>query len=353
MSDAVEESGQDKVQGRNSLLPKWGWSGLIGLPILVLAWFLNEWEQAWWNNTLTNVGVTSLFIIPAAIIGHSFSNWKQSVNDRTTAAETKAEAATTEASAATKESQGAKADVEILSNALSASEGRLSSLDSIREQFLAEQVAEADNEQEIYAELAKRGDRSSLLHVLRHGTDTGLISERGLRSPIWETGLHYRFYLEKETLLVIIENDAGHELAEFAWDEHIDEITFYKKLLKAVQKLGAYQGVMTFDPTQNMESIAESLEYASRFRSQKMLMGTENVRDIIEFVEGWYITEEGMFPKGREHYLIEAHRLWSLDWEEHIMGKRWDVGNIVAAIAVARALHASKNPAKATAGATK
>ncbi|MGC0238310.1 hypothetical protein [Arthrobacter sp. SD76] len=330
------------------ILPRWGWTGLIGIPILAGAWLLNEAGQGWWNNTLTNVGVTSLFIIPAAFIGHSFSDWKKSVNKRTEAAETKAQEAVTEAQTASRESRAAKADVEILNNAFAVNDVKLSNIETIRDELMSEQVAEADKEHRFYADLAERGDRLSLLRVLRHGQETGLISDLGLRSPIWETGLHYRFELVDDGFMVNIEDAGGKHLDGYYWDEGEDAVSFYKQLLKAVQKLGAYQGVMTFDPTRNIVAISESLEYASRLRHQKLRMGAENVHDIIEYVDGWYITEDGMFPKGREHYLIEAHRLWSLDWEEHIIGKRWDndESNIVSAISVARALHADKKPAQ-------
>lgn len=330
--------------------PKWGWFGLIGVPILGLAWAIDTWQQPWWSNTLTNVGVTSLFIIPAAFIGHSFSKWKENVDERTAAAESKAVTATADADAAKKESRGARTDVRILTDAISASE---SNLNTLREQLIADQVAESEAEHSIYAALGQRGDRASIIEVLNVGRESGLLSRTGVRAPVWETNLHLRFVFsdeDGEELSVNFEHEDGTVEASHVWAPEVDPLTFYKELWRSVQKLGEYLGAGHFDPTESLERLSEALEYASRYRAHKLRMGSQNVRDIIEFVDGWYITDHGMFAKNHEYYQIAASRLWEMDWESHISGKSWgDDDNIVIAISVARAIHAAKRPPVKTA----
>lgn len=350
MTEALAEDGssQDGSQGRWwRWLPKWGWLGLVGLPIIGLAWCLDQWGQAWWNNTLTNVGVTTLFIIPAALIGHSFTDWKNSVNRRTAAAEREASTATSKANTAAQESQGAKVDVEILTDAIAANG---SSLAGIREELIADQVAESEKEHSIYSAVARQGDRASLIAALKAGRETGLISQKGVRAPVWETDLHLRFLPsseDSEILTVNLEWDDGSVASSHIWTPELDPVTFYKQLTLSVKKLGQYVGTGLFDPLESVERLAEALEYASRYRADGMRMGSDNVHDIIEFVDGWYITDHGMFPKHHEYYRIAATRLWEMDWESHISGKSWGRDeNIITAIAVARALHGDQKPLK-------
>lgn len=320
----------------------WAVGGLLGGGLIVWG-SLNTFEDSpWVSGILANLGVTVLLIVPAAYVGHRFSDWVGQVHERT-------DEATRQAENAKQDAAKAQTDVDMLADSVK------TDLKSIREQLMADQAVESEREHSLYADLAERGDRSSLIRVLRAGQQSGLISQKGVRSPVWETDLHFRFILSDDgtALTVNFEWDNGTVAASHAWLADVDALVFYKELWRSVQRLGEYLGTGLFDPTESLERLSEALEYASRYRAQKLRMGSGNVVNIVEVIDGWYITDAGMFEKNHVHYFIAAERLWEMDWEEHIIGKRWDDTNIVSAIAVARALHSDKRPPKKVAVASK
>jgi hypothetical protein len=65
-------------------------------------------------------------------------------------------------------------------------------------------------------------------------------------------------------------------------------------------------------------------------------MGSDYMRDIIEYDDGWYITDHGLFPRDHAHYFIRTNRYDELDWESHISDKGWK--GFSSALRVARAL---------------
>ncbi|MFJ6537456.1 hypothetical protein ACIQH5_14655 [Paenarthrobacter sp. NPDC091711] len=232
-----------------------------------------------------------MLIVPGAFVGHRFSFWIGQVNKRTLEA-------TEQADTAKRDAATAQADVNILSESVA------TDIKTLREQLIADQVAEAQKEHSVYAKLAHQGDRASLVQALKTGRESSLISHSGVRVPVWETALHFRFNLssdDDETLTVNFEWDDGTVAASHVWSADKEPLAFYRELWRSVQETGEYLGVGLFDPTESLGRLSEAMEYASRYRAQKLRMGSANVREIIEYVDGWYITDRGMFPKNNEH----------------------------------------------------
>lgn len=312
---------------------RWGLGGLLVGIATVWGSFYTFSDAAWLSGILGNLGVTILLIVPAAYVGHRFADWIGEVNLRTNRA-------VTDASIAKDDAASAQSKIHTLTNAVA------SDLQSLREQLIADQVAESEKEHANFSALRERGDYDTIVAALRAGLESGLISEEGVRTPVWETNLHIRFVPPNENDLVGVnlEWDDGTIVATHGWSVEMKPLALFRDLWRSVQKAGEYLGVGLFDPTESLERLSEALEYASRYRAQKLRSGSEYFRDVVEFVDGWYITNHGMFAKNHEYYFISVGRLWEMDWESHISGKRWDDENIVTAIAVARALHADKKP---------
>ena len=96
-------------------------------------------------------------------------------------------------------------------------------------------------------------------------------------------------------------------------------------------------GPLLFSPTESIQSASSALLAAAKYRAQRLRMGSDNLKNIIETVDGWYITDQGLCPDGPAYYFISADRLGEMDWEEHITRTGWD--GIYPAMRVARALH--------------
>lgn len=172
---------------------------------------------------------------------------------------------------------------------------------------------------EIYRELARDPSREVLLRVLRTATDGGLITAAGVRMPIWETELHYRYVLgDDPRLQVNIEKDDQTVLSTTVWDEGTTPEDFFWQLVEAVRSHGADLGVGLNDPTESIERLSEMLVDVSNLRSQELLGHRYTLADIIERRDGWYFTERYVIPGDDLHYTIEVSRLNEMDWEEHL-----------------------------------
>jgi hypothetical protein len=296
--------------------PNWKWFvvGALGLPILFISFLLRDGaaeDNSWWSNALISIGATWLLLVPGAWLG----NMLKKVEQRASAAETEV-------------------------NMLTAAETVRSN--HAGEQLAGRQFDRAAAENAPYLDLAATGDRASLVAALTRARESGIVTNTGVRASIEFTALHYRFNLNEEKVLVVtIEQDDGSVVADHIWPADVDAGKIYSELQQSVENVGGYLGPGTFDPSVTLKTLGHSLEYAATLASEKLRLGSDYARDIIEFVGGWYITRLGVFPKGHEYYLIRAERLWEPGWEEQISWKPWE-GNFAEALKVARALHQDK-----------
>ncbi len=208
----------------------------------------------------------------------------------------------------------------------------------IRDQLAAAQLDRLQATVATFEAWGERADRLSIERVLDVGTRIGLLSASGVRTPIWETELHLRFSADPTCGVVItIEDDAGNVRSRHDWSEGIEAIDIFGRLDDAMESLEKHLGPLLFDPIQSIDVAAEALVHAARYRAQRLNMGSQYFDGILEYVEGWYITDAGVVPRGHEHYFIASDRYDEMDWEDHISAKGWD--GIVPALRVARAMN--------------
>ncbi|MCW2549969.1 MAG: hypothetical protein JWN96_4429 [Mycobacterium sp.] len=208
---------------------------------------------------------------------------------------------------------------------------------SLRERLAAEQLDRLQAIVATFETWAEVADRTSLKNVLEVGTRIGLISDRGLRAPIWETKLHLRFASNaNDGIVITVEEDAGTVLSRHPWPEGTDAIDLYRQLDEAMESTGEHLGPLLFNPIESIETTAEALAYAVKYRSQKLNMGSQYLTAVCEYVDGWYITAKVLLPRGNEYYFIAGDRYDEMDWEQHISDKGWD--GIFEALRVARAM---------------
>lgn len=121
------------------------------------------------------------------------------------------------------------------------------------------------------------------------------------------------------------------------WPAELRPIDLHHQFDTAMEKLVEHLGTYLFDPTQSIETAAEALAFAEGRRAQKRMNGSDQLERILEFVDGWYITEDGLCSRDHGYYFVQASRLDEMDWEDHISAKGWE--GIRSALQVARALH--------------
>jgi hypothetical protein len=293
--------------------------------------YLHGSTGSWISGVLANIGVTLLLVVPGALIVHSLGATLQGVRRQANSA------------------QKIAIDTASGMDNLSKTVGDLvEGAEAIRKDLFQLQMGELDEELAPYKRMKKQSDRQSLLSALKQAIQTGLVSKSGLRSPIWWTEAHFRFSLsEAEGLIFTIEDHGGNVLSKHEWLPEVSPVSFFSELSAEAKKLGLHLGPQLFDPTESIQSAADALSYAVSEGAQKLNAAHGVLVGIREFVEGWFITDSGIVPKGHESYFIAKHRLWERDWAEHVNSTReWDEQNIHQALEVARALHFSENPKK-------
>jgi hypothetical protein len=284
-----------------------------GLIIAITSWFLRDID-AWWSALLANIAVVALLLAPGeyllARLRAGFARIERA-----------ADRANVTADAAKK-----------------TAEETARSLDDVRQALIERQLKEHESELDIYRAIARDPSREALLHGLRHATESDIITPAGVRSPIWETNLHYRYVIDESRVLEVrLETDRGDVISSHRWESGVSAEDFDQTLVQAVREANWDLGVGLNDPTESIKDLSEMLTEVADLRSQELLGHRSTLRRIIERVDGWYFTEENVLPADNLHYAIGVNRLDESDWEEHLRQKGW--WGAVTAIPFARRLY--------------
>lgn len=215
-------------------------------------------------------------------------------------------------------------------------------LEDIRTDLMSRQDRELESELDVYREMVERPSRQTLITALQQATEKELITASGVRSPIWETNLHYRFVIndESDELVVHIECDNGLILKSVTWDPEIPPMEFYQELVWAVRQAGGDLGTGLNDPTNSVEELSKMLIQVTGLRSQELMGHRETLRRIIEKHNGWFFTENHIVPEKSLSYTIGIDRLDEIDWEQHLQGKKFE--NVSETLRFARKLYRNR-----------
>ncbi|WP_130402278.1 hypothetical protein [Micromonospora violae] len=297
----------------------------IGLVIATASWMLRDKDE-WWSAMLTNIAVVALLLAPGeyllARLRSSFARVKKAVDQAQVTADF----------------------------AKKTAEDAARSLEDVRQTLIARQRNEHESELDIYRNMTRVPSRETMLHGLRHATESYVITSAGVRSPVWETSLHYRYLVDKPSVLEVrLETDDGEVISSHRWHDGTSAEDFYQELVLAVRHAGSDLGVGLNDPTESVQSLSEMLIEVTQLRSQELLGHRYSLRLIIERIDGWYYTEEHVVPADDLHYTIGIGRLDEVDWEEHLRLKGWRGAG--TAIAFARRMYkTSELPTQSASG---
>jgi hypothetical protein len=280
---------------------------VVGLSFSVGSWLLRVLAR-WWSATLRNVTFAAFLLVP----GELALTWLTSRFERMEHA-TDAVRETAEIAKETAEEAKQAAD----------RVGR--SIEEVRETLVARQRAEHEAELDAFRSLERDLSRSSVINALRQATEGELITANGVRVPVWETDLHYRFVLDNsaEELTVQLERDDGSVVSSHPWHPSLPVDDFFQNLVDAVREAGEDLGVGLNDPTQSIQELSEMLVEVGRLRAQVLMGYRDSLHKIIERREGWYFTEGGVVPEDDLRYIVPRSRLDEPFWEEHLRGKGW------------------------------
>ncbi|MFF2678044.1 hypothetical protein ACFVRT_15845 [Arthrobacter koreensis] len=292
---------------------------IAGVIAALGSWLLRDIDQ-WWSTMLANIAVVVILLVPGEFV---LSRMRSDVGR----IEEKANTAQAEASSAKEAAESAER-----------------SLDDVRATLMERQRAELDGELAAYKNMVADPSRESLITALRHATEEGLIVADGVRSPVWQTDLHFRFVLNasKTELEVRLEKDDSSVLAVCPWAEGVSAVDFYQSLVQAVRTAGRDLGTLLNDPTESVSELSSMLVEVTRLRAQELAGHRQTHRQIIERKFGWYFTTDWLVGGPHNDYQIEVARLNELDWEEHLMNKGWHGG--VSAVQFARSLYGVPAP---------
>lgn len=287
---------------------------ILGIAILYVSWSLRDLDP-WWSSTLSNIAVAVILLSPAELAITGVRNGFRRIQAV---------------------SEGA---LETAHEAKTAADATAQSLEDIRNGLLQRQQLDLRNTIDSYLNITKNPSRVTLLEALRTATNDELITKDGVRSPIWETYLHYRYVVDgpDHELVVQLEEDDGAVISSHVWERDELASDFYQRLVIAVRDAGADLGTGLNDPTQSVEELAKMLGDVVALRSQELLGHRNALRRIIERVDGTYFTEEQVIPAGHLYYSIGRDQLSDMDWEEHLQKKGWY--DAAAAIPFARRLY--------------
>ena len=287
---------------------------IAGIVAAVGSWLLRAIDP-WWSTMLANIAVVVILLVPGELLLSRMRSDVKRIEKTANDAQTEA------------------------ASAKVAAENTERSLDDVRSQLFDRQRAELDNELDIYRNMLTDPSRESLITALRHATEQDLIVAEGVRSPVWETNLHYRFVLDnsKTELEVRLEKDNGEVLSTSPWTAGTLAVDFYQTLVEAVRAADGDLGTMLNDPTQSVAELSNMLVDVTLLRSQELAGHRSTHRQIIERNFGWYFTSDGLVGGPHNNYRIEVGRLNELDWEEHLQKKGWYEGG--PAIQFARTLY--------------
>ena len=288
---------------------------LVGLGSGFASWWLQDIDP-WCSTMLANVAVVVLLLIPGEL---ALSRFRQQVDNID-------EAAANASGAANVALDRAESATESLANVRErlVADSAPKTLANVREQLIQDQIDELDDVVGLYEGIGKKGDRASLIKALRRATDDDVITGAGVRAPVWETALHYRFVLsDDDTLTVHLEKDDGSVLSVHPWPAEMPMAAFYQTLVQGIRDTGNDLGTGLNDPTESVRELSEMLVDVTRLRSQDLLGHRQILRKIIERRNGWYFTETSIIPAEHLHYVVDVSRLNEMDWEEHLRDKGW------------------------------
>ncbi|WP_139415606.1 hypothetical protein [Agromyces laixinhei] len=213
--------------------------------------------------------------------------------------------------------------------AQAAADDTAQSLKSIQDGLIDRQYNEHAEMQGLYRRLGETATRESLIDALTRATADELISEQGVRAPVWWTNLHYRYRFAEGSLVVQLEDDRGNVLSTHPWPPETSEADFYQELVEAVRAAGGDLGVALNLPTQSIEELATMLVDVAGLRSQVPLGYRDTLRRVIERVDGWYFTDAHVIPANDLSYVIDIARLNEdmPGWEDHLSSKGWYEAN--------------------------
>jgi len=297
-------------------------SGFIlaaGLVAAFVSWKLQD-DEPWWSAILGNLAVTVVLLIPAEFALSWVRRGFRSLQ---------------------RENAKVRKVAEDAHDIAARVEG---TLEEVQQALVDRQTDEYSEYVDVFRKMARDSSRDSLIHGLRLATRDGIVTEDGVRSPIWATPLHYRYLVDQgnEELVVRIERDNADVISTHIWGAELSPLDFYQELAGGVHAAGHDLGVGLNLPTESVLKLSEMLVDVSLLRSQVLMGHRDVLRGIIERRDGWYFTEKYVVPEHNLSYAIEIHRLNESDWEEHLRGKGWlDAAD---AIRFARRLYSSASP---------
>ncbi|WP_157480023.1 hypothetical protein [Leifsonia sp. Root227] len=199
------------------------------------------------------------------------------------------------------------------------------SLADVRNLLVQRQEDDLEEIKDKYRKLAANSSRDTLIDALRSATSDRLITAAGVRSPIWETNLHYRYVIDGDggELEVRIEEDDGTIVSKHVWDSGEEAAEFYQRLVLAVRDTGEDRGTGLNLPTHSVEELSKILVDVVHLRSQEPMGHRSSLQKIIERVDGWYFTERYVIAAEQLSYTIRIEDLHRMDWEEHLRNRGW------------------------------
>lgn len=277
-----------------------GLTVLSGVALATLSWLLRD-RDPWWSALLANMAVVVLLILPGEFLLSRLRSRFERVEDAADAAQATAQAAQQTADEAAR------------------------SLKDVRSVLLDRQRTELEAELDLYRAIVTQPSRGSLMNALRRATEEGIITRAGVRAPVWETDVHYRFVVDDRlsAFRVYLEHDDGDIISSVTWESDAPSEDFYQKLVYAVRAAGYDLGTGLNDPTHSVQELSDMLVDVTKLRAQELAGHRETLRRIIERRDGWYFTEDNVIPAEDLHYCIAVNRLNELDWEEHLQKKGW------------------------------
>ena len=138
----------------------------------------------------------------------------------------------------------------------------------------------------MYLWVISKPSRQSMIDALTHATERELITMTGVRSPVWETALHYRYLVTPVSLHVQLEEDDGTVLSTHEWEATESAENFYQELVQAVRDAGADLGTGLNDPTQSVEELSKMLIDVTRLRAQDLAGYRDHIHLVVERIDG-------------------------------------------------------------------
>lgn len=286
---------------------------VVGSVAAGFSWMLRDVDP-WWSTMLANFAVVVLLLIPGEFALSQFRVEVERIDGETAAVKETADAA------------------------LQTAETTARSLTDVQGKLVKRQQDELQADIDIHEGILSDAGRESLIRALRRAEEQEIITLDGVRVPVWETDLHYRFVLgPTDELTVRIEQDTGDIVSEHPWKDDQDAEDFYQELVDGVRAADQDLGTGLNMPTESVKDLSEMLVEVTRLRSQVLLGYRGSFRRIIERRQGWYFTERTIIVAENLHYNVDVDRLNEIDWDAHLHAKGWYTAS--DALAFARRLY--------------